>query len=45
MSKSKSQSNHQANQANSNRGTKGGNKANSQLHGNRGAQLNTNKQK
>ncbi len=41
MSNSK-QNNHKSNQANSNKGTSGSNKAYSKAHGNRGKQLNPN---
>lgn len=37
-----SNNNHKANQGNSNKGTNGVNKIYSQVHGNRGAQLNPN---
>jgi hypothetical protein len=50
MSKSKQSStmnqqqrNHHANQLNSNSGTKGTNRANAMVHGNRGGQLNPNR--
>ncbi|WP_255593002.1 hypothetical protein [Mesoflavibacter sp. SCSIO 43206] len=38
------QNNHKSNQSNTNRGTSGSNKTNSQVHGNRGAQLNPNRE-
>ncbi len=37
-----SNNNHKANQANSNKGTKGTNSMNANVHGNRGAKLNPN---
>ena len=37
-----SNNNHKAKQANSNKGTKGTNKVNAKVHGNRGAQMNPN---
>lgn len=37
--------NHKANQSNANKGTKGVNKTNAKVHGNRGKQLNPNQQK
>ena len=42
MKKKVSNQQNQANQANANKGTKGTNRQNSQVHGNRGKQLNPN---
>ncbi|MEY4126203.1 MAG: hypothetical protein RL737_392 [Bacteroidota bacterium] len=42
MSKKITPQQNQANQANANKGTNGVNKQNSQVHGNRGKQLNSN---
>tara|TARA_B100001287_G_C22650896_1_gene515152 strand:+ start:85 stop:231 length:147 start_codon:yes stop_codon:yes gene_type:complete len=45
MSKKITTQQNQSNQANSNKGTSGLNKQNSQVHGNRGKQLNPNQKK
>ena len=45
MSKKITNQQNQSNQANSNKGTSGLNKQNSQVHGNRGKQLNPNQKK
>jgi hypothetical protein len=42
---SKKNKDHKSNQPNTNKGTKGTNKANSKVHGNRGKQLNPNQKK
>ena len=45
MTSTNTNNNHKANQANTNKGTKGVNQANSKVNGNRGKQLNPNQKK